>query len=106
MKNEIHPEYFITKVMCSGCGSAWETGSTIQELKLDICSQCHPYYTGEQKLVDTAGRVERFRKRYDKKNEAEEAPESEAEEAPESEVEATPESEVEATPESEIKENK
>mgnify|MGYP001350395001 FL=1 len=67
MKNGIHPEYHITKVACSGCGNEWETGSTAEELKLEICSKCHPYYTGEQKLVDTAGRVERFRKRYDKK---------------------------------------
>ncbi len=68
MKKEIHPEYFITKVSCSGCGSEWETGSTTKGIKLEICSNCHPFYTGEQKLIDTAGRVERFRKRYDKKD--------------------------------------
>ena len=82
MKNDIHPTYHITKVSCSGCDAEWETGSTAEELKLEICSKCHPYYTGEQKLVDTAGRVERFRKRYDKKLDdeapADEAPAEEA----------------------------
>ena len=93
MKKEIHPEYFITKVNCSGCGSEWETGSTTKDVKLEICSNCHPFYTGEQKLIDTAGRVERFRKRYDKKDTPEAEVTPEAEETPEAEV--TPEAEEE-----------
>ena len=94
MKKEIHPEYFITKVSCSGCGSDWETGSTTKDIKLEICSNCHPFYTGEQKLVDTAGRVERFRKRYDKKDTTEaEAPKAEAPEAEAPKAEA-PEAEA------------
>jgi len=66
MKAEIHPEYANTKVSCV-CGNVWETRSTAgKELHVDICSACHPFYTGKQKLVDTAGRVERFRKRFEK----------------------------------------
>lgn len=66
MKAEIHPEYTNTKVVCV-CGHSWETRSTAEgELHVDICSNCHPFYTGKQKLVDTAGRVERFRKQNEK----------------------------------------
>jgi large subunit ribosomal protein L31 len=66
MKPEIHPEYTKTLVKCV-CGNSWETRSTVGgELHVDICSDCHPFFTGKQKLVDTAGRVERFRKRYEK----------------------------------------
>ena len=66
MKAEIHPEYSATTVKCV-CGHSWETRSTVGgEIHVDICSNCHPFYTGKQKLVDTAGRVERFRKRYEK----------------------------------------
>ena len=66
MRAEIHPEYMTTKVSCV-CGNKWETRSTAgKELHVDICSACHPFYTGKQKLVDTAGRVERFRKRFEK----------------------------------------
>ena len=66
MKPEIHPEYAETKVHCV-CGNSWTTRSTVKgALNVDICSACHPFYTGKQKLVDTAGRVERFRKRYEK----------------------------------------
>ena len=57
MKKEIHPEYFITKVNCSGCGSEWETGSTTKDVKLEICSNCHPFYTGEQKLKIQQGEL-------------------------------------------------
>ena len=63
MKKDIHPEYMETKVRC-GCGNTFETRSTKKELKVDICGACHPFYTGKQRIVDTAGRVERFRKRY------------------------------------------
>ena len=62
MKKEIHPKYGITKVTCS-CGNTFETKSTVPDIHVDICSVCHPFYTGKQKLVDTAGRVDKFRSR-------------------------------------------
>lgn len=61
MKAKIHPEYVDTKVTCLGCGTTFESKSTMPEITVDICSQCHPFYTGKQKLVDTAGRVDRFK---------------------------------------------
>jgi large subunit ribosomal protein L31 len=63
MKNGIHPEYVECEVRCA-CGNAFQTRSTKAELRVDICSACHPFYTGTQKLIDTAGRVERFRRKY------------------------------------------
>ena len=63
MKAGIHPEYNTVEVHCA-CGATWTTRSTKPELKLEICSSCHPFFTGKQKLVDTAGRVERFRRKY------------------------------------------
>jgi large subunit ribosomal protein L31 len=63
MKKGIHPEYHKAIVQCA-CGNEFETGSTRKEIKVEICSQCHPFFTGKQKLVDSAGRVERFRKKY------------------------------------------
>ena len=64
MKPEIHPKYFPeAKVVCS-CGDTFTTGATQQELKIEICSTCHPFFTGEQRIVDTEGRVERLRRRY------------------------------------------
>jgi large subunit ribosomal protein L31 len=63
MKQGIHPEYKVTTVRCS-CGEEFQTRSTVSELRVDICSKCHPFYTGKQKLVDTGGRVERFERRY------------------------------------------
>jgi large subunit ribosomal protein L31 len=65
MKPEIHPEYNVITVSCV-CGNTFQTRSTAEKIELEICSNCHPYYTGKQKLVDTAGRVERFRRRYAK----------------------------------------
>ena len=62
MKTEIHPEYVVARVHCS-CGNEFLTRSTKPELSVEICSECHPFYTGKQKLVDTGGRVERFRRR-------------------------------------------
>jgi large subunit ribosomal protein L31 len=62
MKTGIHPEYVVSTVTCS-CGNSFETRSTKSELHVDICSQCHPFYTGKQKLMDTGGRVERFQRR-------------------------------------------
>ncbi len=63
MKTGIHPEYTPTKITCA-CGRVTETFSTVDELHVEICSHCHPFFTGRQKLVDTAGRVERFRRKY------------------------------------------
>ena len=67
MKSEIHPQYTDTKVTCN-CGNEFVTRSTLNDdqLRIEICSKCHPFYTGQQKIVDTAGRVDRFRKRYAK----------------------------------------
>ena len=70
MKKEIHPEYFDVSVVCIGCGNTFGTGSTVKELRVSICSQCHPFYTGNQKLVDTEGRVDRFKKKYAKFNDS------------------------------------
>ena len=64
MKPDIHPSYQTTQVTCS-CGNAFETRSTLgSTLQIEICSACHPFYTGKQKIIDTAGRVERFQQRY------------------------------------------
>ncbi len=64
MKADIHPDYSDIKVTCS-CGNSFETSSTLRkDLQVEICSACHPFYTGQQKLMDTAGRVDKFRKRY------------------------------------------
>ncbi|MAQ58643.1 MAG: 50S ribosomal protein L31 [Chloroflexi bacterium] len=63
MKNEVHPDYVSTNISCA-CGFSWETRSTKENLKVDVCSNCHPFFTGEQRIVDTAGRVERFNKRF------------------------------------------
>ena len=67
MKAEIHPEYSEIKVVCA-CGNTFETKSTLgRELHVEICSECHPFYTGKQKIVDTAGRVGKFQARYNRK---------------------------------------
>ena len=63
MREGIHPEYFDVDVRCA-CGATWKTRSTKKELRLEICSNCHPFFTGKQKLIDTEGRVERFMKKY------------------------------------------
>ncbi len=64
MKPDIHPAYEATTITCS-CGSTFETRSTVgKDLTIEVCSQCHPFYTGKQKMVDTGGRVDKFRKRY------------------------------------------
>ena len=69
MKPDIHPKYVKANVHCA-CGATWETRSTKPEIRLEICSSCHPFFTGKQKLVDTAGRVERFNRKYGRKTEA------------------------------------
>ena len=63
MKENIHPAYQKVVVKC-GCGNSFETSSTSKEIRAEICSACHPFYTGKQKFVDTAGRIERFQKKY------------------------------------------
>jgi large subunit ribosomal protein L31 len=74
MKKDIHPEYHNALVHCA-CGHEFKTVSTLKEINVEICSQCHPFFTGKQKLVDTAGRVERFKNKYAKFSKAEEAKE-------------------------------
>jgi large subunit ribosomal protein L31 len=66
MKEGIHPEYHPSRVACA-CGNTFVTRSTRGDMQIDVCSACHPFYTGTQKLIDTAGRVDRFRKRYEKR---------------------------------------
>ncbi|MCJ7808525.1 MAG: 50S ribosomal protein L31 [Dehalococcoidia bacterium] len=63
MKKDIHPKYVEAQVICS-CGNTFTTGSTKPVLKVELCSKCHPFFTGEMRIVDTARRVERFKKRY------------------------------------------
>lgn len=69
MKQGIHPSYRLSRITCA-CGNTWVTRSTVGDLKVEICSQCHPFFTGKQKLVDTAGRVEKFRRKYEKQEAA------------------------------------
>ena len=72
MKADIHPEYNKINAVCA-CGNEFELGSVDKEMKVEICSACHPFFTGKQKLVDTAGRIEKFKKRYAKHFEKQEA---------------------------------
>jgi large subunit ribosomal protein L31 len=70
MKTDIHPEYTTTRVHCTGCGTDFETRSTAGDaITVDICSNCHPFYTGKQRIVDTGGRVQRFRNRMARQSE-------------------------------------
>ncbi len=90
MKQGIHPEFKTVEVVCA-CGNTFETKSTVDSIHLDICSVCHPFYTGKQRLVDTAGRVDRFKRKYgEMKSEAKQEAEAEAaeDEAPAEEAEA------------------
>jgi large subunit ribosomal protein L31 len=109
MKKDIHPQYEEATVHCS-CGNTFTTRSTKKELHVELCSQCHPFYTGKQKLVDSGGRVDRFKKRLEKKAEAPKAPKPPRQRPPKPELkpepvavaaEAAPEaSEADKTPES------
>ena len=72
MKADIHPKYDETTITCA-CGNVVEVGSTRKDIRVEICSKCHPFFTGKQKLVDTEGRIERFRRKYEKFNQAKEA---------------------------------
>ena len=90
MKAEIHPEYSTIKATCS-CGNVIEVGSTAgEDFHIDVCSNCHPFYTGKQKIMDSGGRVERFRQRFGSRGGAAQAPKAtpEAEEAPQTEAES------------------
>ena len=114
MKKEIHPDYVECAVSCA-CGNEFATRATVPQLKLDICSNCHPFYTGKQKFVDTAGRVEKFQRRYnwsarlakltgqeqEEQAEAEAGAEGEAAVAAEASAEASPELEASVEPEAE-----
>ncbi len=72
MKAGIHPDYELTTVRCS-CGNSFTTRSTKSDLHVELCSECHPFYTGKQKLVDTGGRIEKFEKRYGKRRKAQQS---------------------------------
>jgi len=64
MKDKIHPKYYNDAMVICSCGNTFTTGSTKKELKVELCSKCHPFFTGERRVLDTTGRVERFKKRY------------------------------------------
>jgi len=64
MKKKLHPEYYSDALVECNCGNSFITGSTMKALRVEVCSKCHPFYTGQRRMVDTAGRVERFKKRY------------------------------------------
>jgi len=81
MKEKIHPEYKEATIVCA-CGETIRTRSTKQNIHVEMCSKCHPFFTGKQKLVDSAGRVDKFRKRYDKK----EKPKKKKQETPNAET--------------------
>jgi len=68
MKKGIHPKYHKVTVTCSTCGNTFETGSTSKEIKVDTCANCHPFYTGKQKFIAAAGRIDKFNKRYNIKD--------------------------------------
>ena len=96
MKQGIHPDYVVATVHCS-CGNTFTTRSTRSELRVEICSNCHPFYTGKQKLVDTGGRVERFQRRY-AKQQAEQAAAVKEREAARKPVISLPQQPEEAPP--------
>jgi len=66
MKEKIHPKYYPEAQVTCACGNSWVTGATVPEMKIDLCSACHPFFTGEQRIVDTAGQVDRFMKRLER----------------------------------------
>ena len=89
MKQGIHPEYVETRVTCS-CGNTFTTRSVKPEMHVELCNQCHPFYTGKQKLVDTGGRVERFQRKYAASRARAAAAEEQKEPAPEEQAEPAP----------------
>jgi large subunit ribosomal protein L31 len=72
MKQNTHPKYYPDATVVCACGNSWTTGATQKEIRTDVCSACHPFYTGEQRIVDTAGQVERFMRRLERKVELKE----------------------------------
>jgi large subunit ribosomal protein L31 len=66
MKKGIHPQYYKDAVVVCACGNTWTTGSTRKQIRTDVCSKCHPFFTGEQRIVDTAGQVDRFMRRLER----------------------------------------
>lgn len=66
MKKDIHPEFFACEVNCSSCGTTFTVGSTSKTININVCSSCHPFYTGKQKFVDTEGRIDKFKAKYAK----------------------------------------
>jgi large subunit ribosomal protein L31 len=76
MKDKIHPTYYPEAKVSCACGNTWVTGATQEEIRTDVCSACHPFYTGEQRIVDTAGQVERFMRRLERKVEIAETEEA------------------------------
>jgi len=68
MKEKIHPQYYKDAEVICACGNSFKVGSTRKQMKVETCSQCHPFFTGERKMMDTAGRVERFKRRYNIKD--------------------------------------
>ena len=76
MKEKIHPTYYPEAKVSCACGNSWVTGATQEEIRTDVCSACHPFYTGEQRIVDTAGQVERFMRRLERKVEIAETEEA------------------------------
>lgn len=68
MKQEIHPEWFPQATVVCQCGNTWQTGATVEEIRTEICSNCHPFFTGEQRIVDTEGRVDKFMKRLQQRD--------------------------------------
>ena len=66
MKKDIHPEYYQANVVCGGCGATFTIGSTLENIQVNVCSDCHPFYTGTQKLLDTEGRIDKFKAKYAK----------------------------------------
>lgn len=84
MKKDIHPSYMITKVICA-CGNVFETRSTVPEIHVEVCNLCHPFYTGTQRVIDTGGRVQKFKDKYQAYYEAKEREAAEAGESKEGE---------------------
>jgi len=80
MKQNIHPQYYPEAVVRCACGNTWTTGSTVPEIRTDVCSACHPFFTGEQRIVDSEGRVDRFYRRLEQVRAMQEKSEPKAEE--------------------------
>ena len=76
MKKDIHPAYYPEATVVCACGNTWTTGATVEVVRTDVCSACHPLFTGEQRIVDTAGQVERFMRRLEKRSELSEQEEA------------------------------